>query len=195
MKNLKNAFLKFLSAFLVFFLFANQNTQAAEVHIFLPGIQYRYENDKDQSISNRRYQNFNLAGIIFSDYLIGAEFNEFKQQTSSGSISITEKFQEFNLYAGYFVYSVKLNDEYKIFFDLGPVGYIGQSRSTVETNVGSLSQQSIGEDNLTVALGVQATLRIAFLILQPEMRYAYSRSSQPNYVPAFGGRLGFRIGF
>jgi hypothetical protein len=167
---------------------------SGEIHIFLPGTQYRFENDKDQAISNRKYQNYNLAGIVFQNYLIGAEFNEYKQDSSSGSILITEEFQEFNLYAGYFVLSELLNEEYKVIFDLGPVGYVGQSRSTVQTNVGTASEQSIGENNLTYALGVQATLRIGFFLIQPDIRYAYSRMNSPSWVPAYGARVGFRIG-
>lgn len=167
---------------------------ANELQIFVPTTQYRYENDKDQLVLNRKYQNYNLAAVIFNDYLVGVEFNHYKQDSQSGSILITEKFQEFNLYAGYYVFSKLLNNEYKIIFDLGPVAYIGQSRSTVETVIGSSSDLSVGENNMTFSAGGQATLRIAFMLIQPEIRYGYSRASSPNWVPMYGARVGFRIG-
>lgn len=165
-----------------------------EIHIFLPGIQYRYENDPDQSLKSRRYDNYNLAGVFYQRLVVGLEFNEFKQTTASGNLSAEVRFQEFNVYAGYNVFSKLLHEAYHIYFDINPVGYIGQNRSTVETKLNTVSQQSIGEDNITVGLGLQTSLRIGFLIIQPEVRYMYSRSYEPSYVPVYGVRLGFRIG-
>lgn len=172
----------------------SSSSYSHEFHVFVPGLQYRFENDQDQGISNRQYRNYNLAAIIFTRYLIGAEFDEYQQESSSGSIHIKAQFQEFNLYLGYLLYSKLLSAEYKVIFDIGSVAYIGQNRTTVETRLNSISQQSVGEDNLSYALGAQATLRAGFFIIQPEVRYAYSRSYEPSYVPVFGGRIGFRIG-
>lgn len=173
---------------------AEKKSYSHEIHVFVPGVQYRYENDQDQSISNQQYRNYNLAGIIFDRYLVGAEFDEHGQDSASGSIAIKTQFQEFNLYFGYLIYSKTLHEEYKIIFDIEPVVYLGQNRTSVETTLNSISQKSTGENNLVYALGAQATLRIGFFILQPEFRYAYSRSYEPSYVPIFGGRIGFRIG-
>lgn len=187
---------RFPLLFLAFIGFFFPRSEAAEIHLFLPGLQYRYENGSDQMITNHQYQNYNIAGIIFKDYLVGFEMNQFQQDSSSGSISIEEKFQEFSFYAGYFVLSQLLNEEYKIIFDLGPVAYFGQSRSTVETTIGGApSVKSVGEANITYSGGVQGTLRIGYVLIQPEARYAYSRASQPTWVPIYGARLGFRIPF
>ena len=181
--------------FLVFVLFSQRTMAENELHLFAPGLQYRFENDSDQSTKNRRYDNYNIAGIIFDDYLIGAELNLYDQETSSGSLKISENFQEENLYFGYFFYSKMFNEKYKIALDLGPVVYIGQNHSTVETTIGSASQKSEGENNLVYGLGLQATLRLSYVLLQPEIRYATARSYQPGSVPIYGVRLGFRIGF
>lgn len=167
---------------------------ANELQIFAPGLQFRYEDDSDQSIKNRQYANYNLAAIIFDDYMIGGEFNQRAEQSGNTALNIKTQFQEFNLYAGYFVYSKLLNEDYKISFDLGPVGYLGQNRTTVLTTLGSVSDQSKSQDNLNYGLGVQATLRLSAFIIQSEARYAYSRSYQPSYTPIFGLRMGFRIG-
>ncbi len=193
---------KIFYIFIIFFSLSNhaasleQQKPAVkhEIHIFIPGLQYRYENDPDQSIKNRRYDNYNLAGLIFQKYLVGLEFNEFEQTTSSGTLSLHAKFQEYNLYIGYNIYSTLLYEPYHIYVDLNPVAYIGQNRATVETKLNSISQQSIGENNLTLGVGLQSSLRIGFMIIQPEIRYMTSRSYEPTYVPVYGVRIGFRIG-
>jgi hypothetical protein len=175
-------------------IFSSQSTFANEIHIFVPGLQFRYENDSDQTVQNRQYANYNLAAIIFDDYMIGGEFNQRLEGSGNTSLNIKTEFQEFNLYAGYYIYSKLLNDEYKVVFDIGPVGYIGQNRTSVETHLGSASDQSVSENNLVYGLGLQATLRLSALIIQGETRYAYSRSYEPSYTPIYGIRLGFRIG-
>jgi hypothetical protein len=167
---------------------------ANEIHIFAPGLQFRYENDSDQTIKNRQYSNYNLAAVIFDDYMIGAEFNQNSTESGNTSLNIKTEFQEFNLYGGYFVYSKLLHEEYKIIFDIGPVAYLGQNRTTVETTLGNVSDQSAGEGNLVYGLGLQATLRLSALLFQAESRYAYSRSYEPSYTPVYGVRVGFRIG-
>ena len=167
---------------------------ANEIQIFVPGLQFRYENDADQTIKNRQYANYNLSAIIFDDYLIGGEFNQRSDESGNAALNIKTEFQEFNLYAGYFIYSKLLNEEYKIVFDIGPVAYLGQNRTTVETNLGASSDQSESEDSLVYGLGAQATLRLSALIIQGESRYAYSRSYEPGYTPVYGVRIGFRIG-
>ncbi|MBC7458241.1 MAG: hypothetical protein H7235_08190 [Bdellovibrionaceae bacterium] len=177
------------------FIMVNSASAAAnELHIFAPGYQMRYENDSDQTIKNRQYANYNLSAVVFDDYMIGAEFNQRSDKSGNAALNIKTEFQEFNLYAGYFIYSKLLNEEYKIVFDIGPVAYLGQNRTTVETNLGSVSDQSASQDNLSYGLGLQATLRLSALIVQAESRYAYSRSYEPGYTPVYGIRLGFRIG-
>lgn len=185
---------KFFLILFGFMMTAGSLASANEIHIFAPGYQMRYENDEDQTIKNRQYTNYNLAAVIFDDYLIGGEFNQRSSESGNVALNIKTEYQEFNLYAGYFIYSKLLNDEYKVVFDIGPVGYIGQNRTTVETTVGSFTAQSNGEDNLVYAVGLQATLRLSALIIQAESRYAYSRSYEPSYTPVYGVRLGFRIG-
>ena len=167
---------------------------ANELHIFAPGMQFRFENDSDQTVKNRQYRNYNLSAVVFDDYMVGGEFNQRSDHSGNDALNIKTEFQEFNLYAGYFIYSKLLDEGYKIVFDLGPVGYIGQNRTTVETNLGSVSDQSASEDNLVYGLGLQATLRLSALIIQLESRYSNSRSYQPSYTPVYGARLGFRIG-
>lgn len=185
---------KLLLIFLGLVLMGGSFASANELHIFAPGYQMRYENDEDQTIKNRQYTNYNLSAVVFDDYVIGGEFNERSHESGNTALNIKTEFQEFNLYAGYFIYSKLLNEEYKIIFDIGPVGYIGQNRTTVETTLGASSAQSAGEDNLVYGLGIQGTLRLSALILQAESRYAYSRSYEPGYTPVYGVRLGFRIG-
>ena len=186
---------KILLIFFITLVTLNLNRAFAnELQIFVPGLQSRYEDDSDQSIKNRQYANYNLAAIIFGDYLIGGEFNQRAEQSGNTALNIKTEFQEFNLYAGYFIYSKLLDEDYKISFDLGPVGYLGQNRTSVKTTLGSVSDQSKSEDNLTYGLGAQATLRLSAFIMQAETRYAYSRSYQPSYTPIFGLRMGFRIG-
>lgn len=182
--------------FIILSLLMMNSAQASanELHIFAPGMQFRFENDSDQTVKNRQYRNYNLSAVVFDDYMIGGEFNQRSDNSGNEALNIKTEFQEFNLYAGYFIYSKLLDEGYKIVFDLGPVGYIGQNRTTVETNLGSVSDQSASEDNLVYGLGLQGTLRLSALIIQVESRYSYSRSYQPSYTPVYGARLGFRIG-
>jgi hypothetical protein len=187
-----NRFLLFI--FIVCNLFSVASV-ANEVHIFLPGLQYRFENDSNQSVDYRRYTNYNLAAVIFDDYLLGIEFDEYSHRSESGSIQITNHFQEFNVYAGWYFYSKIMSKDYKIILDLGPTVYMGQNRTTVLTEFNSVTDHSIGETNLVLGIGVQATLRINYFVIQPEIRMAQSRDYQPGTVTLFGLRAGFRVGF
>lgn len=180
--------------FFILAVFVASNAWANEVQVFIPGYQIRYENDEDQSIRNRNYENYNLA-VVYDKYLLGAEFNKNETESTSGAIALTTKYQEYNLYAGYLLLTHTLHEDYKISVETGPLIFLGQNRATVQTTVGTVSEQSVGEDNLNIALGAQGSLRINFLIVQADLRYAYSRSYEPSYVVIYGLRIGLRIGF
>lgn len=189
--------IKFKTIFLFFLVLAlfSKAAIANEMHIFIPGLQFRYENGQGQDTDYQRYNNYNLAAVVFSDYMVGLEFNELKNRSQNGSVTINSEFQEFNIYGGYYFYSQILNYDFKVILDLGPTVYIGQNRTTVETNVSETSIQSIGENNLVWGAGLQATLRVNYFIFQPEVRVAYSRNYQPSPVYIYGLRAGFRLGF
>lgn len=180
--------------FILFVFFAGVMAQAKnELHFFLPGMQFRFEDDQEQVRKNHRYQNYNISGIIFDDYLVGLEFNQFKQSSGNSSLGVTQKFREFNLYAGYFFYSQLVDSKRSIVLDLGPNLYLGQNYFDTETYLGSSVVEAKGEPNFVFAAGFQGTLRIKFIMLQADFRYAYSRVYQPSYTPIYGVRLGFRI--
>ncbi len=166
---------------------------ATDLHLFLPGLQYRYENDSNQALDNRRYDNYNIGVVIFKDYYIGFEFDEYQQTTGLGSLQIKQKLQEYQIYGGYFIYSKEINSDHKVFFDVGPILGIGQNKATVQSNFGNASSQSNGENNLVLSLGLQATLRVGYFLLQPEVKYSTSRVYQPESVLINAIRLGINI--
>lgn len=183
----------FVFLFFALFLGVLPSYAKNELHVFLPGLQYRYEDNQDQIRKNQRYDNYNIAGIIYDDYLVGIEYNQFKQESGNASLNVNYKFQEINLYAGYFFYSKLLNSENSIVLDVGPAIYLGQNKIIADTYLAGNSVRNQGENNLAVAASMQGTLRIKFVLIQADIRYAYSRVYQPSYTPIYGARIGFRI--
>lgn len=193
--SVKERMSRFSFLFFGVLIFISNPTFAHEGHIFFPAAQMRYENDVNQSLSQRQHRAANLAVQFEKRYLVQGEYVEFNEESVNGSIQINSEFREFNLGGGYIILSHPMSEPYNIYFDIVPMIYLGENITSIDTNVSGTSQSSNGELNFNYALGALFNLKLNFLLFQGDVRYAYSRSYSPNAVYIYGARVGIRFGF
>lgn len=186
-----------MRVFLIFILLlsASLHSQAASsIDVFAPTIQLRFENKENQEIGFNNYLNFMVAGTYDTNWWAGLSLDYLKKRTgNSPQLKVENNFYEASAALGYIVYSVSLDKEQDVWFELIPLANIGVNWSRVVTQVlGDSKADSSGTD-LSLGAGGIAQLRFFSWIFQLDLRYLNSGVYQPSFVPATSVRIGFRI--
>lgn len=162
-----------------------------KLNLYLPGLQFRYEDNSDQSRAMKN--GYSLRGAIEfkNSYLLGLEYNLNSEKSGNSSLSIARDFSEVNAVMGYqfLEYSILK----KRSFDLYGMGYIGQNKSKIKTEL--LGNITIDESaaELTYGAGVLAALKLNYFLIEFETRMLVSKSYEPQTISVSDLRLGFQI--
>jgi hypothetical protein len=162
-----------------------------KLNLYLPGLQFRYEDNSDQSRAMKN--GYSLRGAIEfkNSYLLGLEYNLNSEKSGNSSLSIARDFSEVNAVMGYqfLEYSILK----KRSFGLYGMGYLGQNKSKIKTEL--LGNTTIDESaaELTYGAGVLAALKLNYFLIEFETRMLVSKSYEPQTISVSDLRLGFQI--
>lgn len=162
-----------------------------ELNLYLPGLQFRFEDGADQSRSLKSGYSLNFGLEFSKKYLLGLEYNILNEKNGNASLSIAREFTEVNLSAGFSVYKIELTPESQLQFYA--VAFLGQNKNTLKTEL--LGSTTIDESapEMTYGLGAMARFQIKMFMLECGTRMSTSKSYEPTSVNVTDLRVGFQI--
>lgn len=166
-------------------------TSEIDLNLYLPGLQFRFEDGSDQSRSLKNGYGLNLGLQLSKKYLLGFEYNILNEKNGNASLSIAREFTEMNLSAGFLIYKIDLAPESSLQF-FGQA-FLGQNKNILKTEL--LTTTSIDESapEMSYGLGALARFQIKMFILECGTRMSTSKSYEPTSVSVTDLRVGFQI--
>ncbi len=166
-------------------------TSEFDLNLYLPGLQFRFEDGSDQSRSLKNGYGLNLGLEIYKKYLLGFEYNILNEKNGNASLSIAREFTELNVMAGFLIYKFDLAPESTLQF-FGQA-FLGQNKNILKTEL--LGSTTIDESapEMTYGLGALARFQIKMFMLECGTRMSTSKSYEPTSVSVTDLRVGFQI--
>ncbi len=160
-----------------------------QLNLYLPTLQFRYEDSANQSRLLKTGYSLNLALEIQSQFITGLEYNIQNENTGNLSSSIARDFSELNLSVGYKVFGIHLAEKNQLSF-FG-VGYLGQNKNKIKTELLGTSSVDESTSELSYGLGLLAQLRLNIFLIELDTRMMSSHSYEPQTVSVSDLRVGF----
>lgn len=162
-----------------------------KLDIYLPSIQFRYEDAADQSRSLKNGYGISLNLEINSQYLLGIEYNIQSEKSGNSSASINRDFSEVNAVAGYKLQQIQLAEGNAVSFY--GMAYLGQNKSKIKTELLGLVTEDESKPELSYGLGALAQLKFKLFLIEIDTRMMSSKSYEPRTVNVTNLRVGFQI--
>ena len=188
-----------LSIFTASFVFAKNNLVKETVlveskyklNLHLPGLQFRYEDNADQSRAMKSGYSLRFATEFENLYLVGLEYNLNSEKSGNSSLSIARDFSEINTVVGYKFLECEILKNRS--FGFYGMGYLGQNKSKIKTELLGTVTTDESTSELTYGAGVLAILKLNYFLIELETRMLVSKSYEPQTISASDLRLGFQI--
>lgn len=164
-----------------------------KLDIFPLQFKYHFEDDNNQTKSNRPYDSYSLA-YQYNELRFEIEYAEHKEKTGNSSLSIAEKISQYSLSIGYQFYYFKTNSDFFTLAALGSV-VIGQTTTEVETHF--LNDYTIDKSPKDQLFGLAACLvgRIKYFVAEAEVKYLNSDNTYPQDILAYAFKMGLGISY
>lgn len=166
-----------------------------ELQIYVPGIQYRYEEGSDQNLDLRNYTHYSL-NYMYQNILMGLEHNTNKENTGSASLGVKASAKEWNAVLGYSLAKLELqnvapNTNFEI------LGFVltGQTKTEIETTLNGQSQTNASEKQSVLGIGGILFFRLNYFIAGFDMRMMQSNAYEPKAVSVSTIKLGANFHF
>ncbi len=160
-----------------------------QLNLYLPTLQFRYEDSANQSRLLKTGYSLNLALEIQNQFITALEYNIQNEKTGNSSLSITRDFSELNLSAGYKVFRINMTEKNQLSF-FG-VGYLGQNKNKIKTELLGTSSVDESAPEISYGLGALAQLKLNIFLIEIDTRMMSSRSYEPQTVSVTDLRVGF----
>lgn len=177
------------------FLSLNASAQNNEVQIYVPGMQFRYEEGSDQHIDLRSYTHYAI-NYMYQSFMLGIEHNTLEDNTGSTSLGVKSKIKEWNVLAGFSLAKLELNN-------LTPntnieiLGFVlaGKNQNEIETALNGQSQTDVSEEQSVLGVGGLVFFRLDYFIAGFDTRLMQSSAYQPKSVSVSTVKLGINFNF
>jgi len=173
----------------------------AEIHLFLPGIQIRYQDSITQAREQKVYQNYSVQ-YQYDYYLIGLEHNKLSEESGNSSLRVESLVSETLLIAGYSFWSLnleQLSQNEKKFglarFELVLQSYLGQTQTRVKTILLSQSTTNNSQEDTVIGLGGNVLFKFGYFLASFDARYLQSKNFSPNWVPLANIKIGLNLNY
>lgn len=169
----------------------SMQTSEVDLNLYLPGLQFRFEDGSDQSRSLKNGYGLNLGLEISKKYLLGLEYNILNEKNGNASLSIAREFTELNLSAGFSVYKIELTPDSQLQFYA--VAFLGQNKNTLKTELLATTTIDESAPEMSYGLGALARFQIKMFMLECGTRMSTSKSYEPTSVSVTDLRVGLQI--
>ncbi len=164
---------------------------AVNLNLYLPGLQFRFQDGMDQSRSIKTGYSLNMSVDFYQLYMLGIEYNIQSEKSGNSSLSLSRDMSEINLAAGYRFLQISIADRRQ--FNLLAVGYLGQNQNKIKTELLGNSVTDQSEAEITYGLGLVAQAQLNYLLLELDTRMMSSKSYEPQTISVTDLRIGFQI--
>lgn len=166
-----------------------------EIQIYIPGVQFRYEENYDQSIDLRSYTHY-AANYMYKSLLLGIEHNRAQENSGSSSLGVKTEIKETNFLAGASVAKLEFKNLMpNANIELIVFGLMGQTKSDIETTLVGQAHKDSSETNSVLGLGGLILFRLEYIIAGVDTRYMQSQAFEPNGVSVSTIKLGANFDF
>ncbi|MFN3455855.1 MAG: hypothetical protein ACK41T_12950, partial [Pseudobdellovibrio sp.] len=146
--------MKLKLTFIILFFFLGSLVQAKsyELQLYPFGLLSRYQDTVDQQRNFMQYAHYAVQ-LVYEDWVTGLEYNKsMPSKTGNASLNVDTTQQEFNLIAGYRVYSYQMNLGFNIKpdFNLNAIGLLGGANTTVETTLLGQRDKEVSKTNFII---------------------------------------------
>jgi hypothetical protein len=161
-----------------------------EFQIYLPGVQFRYEETSEQSIDLRSYTHF-AVNYMYQRFLLGVEHNRMQDNSGSNALGVKTEMKEWNILAGLSVAKFELKSlTPHSNFELLAFAVAGQSTAEVKTSLIGQSQTNTADPESVIGVGGLVLFRLDYFIVGFDTRYMQSKAYQPNSVSVSSFKIG-----
>ncbi len=162
-----------------------------DLNLYLPTLQFRFQDGMDQSRSIKTGYSLNASVNIEQKYMLGIEYNIQSEKSGNSSLSINRNFSEINLIAGFNFLQIYISEVHK--FNLWGTGYLGQNSNKIKTELFGQATTDQSEAETTYGVGVLAQMKLNFLLFEIDTRMMSSKSYEPQIMSVTDLRFGFQI--
>jgi hypothetical protein len=168
-----------------------QQESSWALNLYLPALQFRYDDDMEQQQSVKTSWQYTLAVRIFSDFLLGLETSSYAQKTGNSSLAIESSTQNFGINLGYRIVAFSMSNEAKLNF--WGLAVWGQSRTQVTTQLLGTSSTEISQNKDIVGAGVIAQVCLKKFLIEFDTRLVRSDNFHPRTMSVSHVRLGIEV--
>jgi len=175
----------------------------AEVQVFLPGIQMRFQDTLHQARESVYYKNYAIHYQMQS-YILGLEYNKSSEDSGNSSLKVESQTDEWLMVAGYSFYtwiidrsiahaidnkknvSIKETPRFEFFLH----GVLGKTQTQVKTSVVNTSSTQKTDWDDVVGVGAAVQFKIGYFLTSLDTHYLQSKGFSPNFVPVTTLKIG-----
>lgn len=184
-------------------LFLIPSIVLAEVQVFLPGIQMRFQDTLHQARESVYYKNYSV-NYQAQSYILGLECSQYSEDSGNSSLKVESQTDEWLMMAGYSFYtwivdrsiaraienkkivSVKETPRFEFFLH----GVLGKTQTQVKTSVVNASTTQKTDWDDVVGLGAAIQFKIGYFLMSLDSHYLQSKGFSPNFVPVTTLKVG-----
>lgn len=161
-----------------------------ELQVYLPGVQFRYEETSEQSIDLRSYTHF-AVNYMYQKFLLGLEHSRLQDNSGSNALGVKTELKEWNILAGLSFAKIELKSlTPESSFELLAFALVGRSTAEIKTLLNGQSQTNISDSESVIGVGGLFLFRLDFFIVGLDTRYMQSKAYQPNSVSVSSFKIG-----
>ena len=166
-----------------------------ELQIYVPGIQYRYEEGSDQNLDLRNYTHYSV-NYMFEKIVLGIEHNTNQDNTGSASLGVKSSAKEWNALLGYSLAKLELKDVTpNTNLEIALFALAGKTKTEVETALNGISQSNTSEEQSVLGVGGVIFFRLDYFIAGFDTRMMQSSAYLPKSVSVTTIKLGINFRF
>ncbi len=166
-----------------------------EIQVYVPGIQFRYEEGADQHLDLRNYTTFSM-NYMYDRFLLGAEYNTNEENSGGTALGVKSSVQEVNALLGFSLAKLELTGVTPN-TNLEIVGFAlaGSTKTKIETSLNGVAQPSTSESQSVLGLAGAVFFRLDYFIAAVDTRMMQSEAYLPKSVSVSTIKLGVNFIF
>lgn len=166
-----------------------------ELQIFVPGIQYRYEEGSDQAIDLRNYIHYSV-NYMYEKVLLGIEHNTSEDNTGTASLGVKSNIKEWNGLLGFSLAKLELKDVTRnTNLEILAFALAGNTKAEIETSLNGNTQSNTSESQSVLGIGGVIFFRLNYFIAGFDTRLMQSSAYLPKSVSVTTIKLGVNFRF
>ncbi|AZZ37816.1 hypothetical protein CIK05_13735 [Bdellovibrio sp. qaytius] len=166
-----------------------------ELQIFVPGVQFRYEEGSDQQLDLRSYTHY-AANYMYESVLLGVEYNTNEDNTGMTSLGVRSKNKEWNGLLGYSLAKLEFQNVARN-TNIEILGFVlaGKTEADITTSLNGQAKTNTSEAQSVFGVGGLIFFRLDYFIAGLDTRMMQSSAFLPKSVFVNTIKLGVNFKF